>query len=294
MGRSRRLRRAVARGGLQAAVVCWVAAATACAPPDGAGGASGADHLEAARTLVEDGAHDSAVVRYTLALETGADPATAVRERGVVRAAQGKHRLAAADLDSALALRPGDPETLAPLSVVLLELGRWDRAAGILDSLVEARPDDAKVHYDRAHAHRGLGRMDRALEDLDRALELDPAMGEAYVARGAIHARRSDLNAAVSDFERAVSLTGSEAARKNLGIARLRGGDHEEADSIFTELLGRAPLEARYHLYRARARRRLGRGAEAAEDFRRVLELTGNPALRRQVIEALRELEAGS
>lgn len=266
--------------------------ATACGAPDGGGDGAAGDHLEAARALAEEGDHDSAVDRYTRALGAGADAATVLNERGVSRSVLGEHRGAAADFDSALALRPGEASALSNLAVTHLELARWDRALEALDSLAVLRPDEAKVYYDRARAHQGQGRLDRALEDLDRALELDPEMAEAYVTRGALHARRDELEAAISDFEAAVSLTDGETARKNLGLARLEAGEHEEADRIFTELLSRSPLVARYHLYRGRARRGLGRDSEATADFRRTLELTGNPALRQFAIDALREMGA--
>lgn len=285
---------------MAASIPRWTVAATAavlaaagCSPPEGGADGTAGSHLERARAFAGDGAHDSAVRRYTLALEAGADAATVLEERGLVRAEAGRHRRAAADLDSAAALRPGDAEVRANLAVTLLELSRWDRAAALLDSLAELRPDDPKVYYDRARAHRGRGRLDRALEDLDRALELDPELGEAYVSRGALRARRGDLEGAIADFEKAVALTGSEVARKNLGVARLEAGDAAGAERIFTELLSRDPLVARHHLYRGRARRALGREAEARADFRRVLELTGNPGLREQAIEALRAMEAG-
>lgn len=282
----------IRRWTLGAAVAAALVAA-GCAPPGGDDDRAADRHLERARAFAGDGEYDSAVHRYTLALEAGADAATALEERGVARAEGGDPRRAAADFDSVLALRPGDPEVLSNLAVTLLELARWERALGVLDSLAELRPGEAKVHYDRARAHQGRGRIDRALEDLDRALQLDPELGEAYVSRGALRARRGDLEAAIADFEEAVSLTGSETARKNLGVARLQAGDHAEADRIFTELLARAPLVARYHLYRGRARRALGREGEAEADFRRVLDLTGNPALRQQAIDALREMGAG-
>lgn len=278
----------------------------ACAPSDGGPAADRggdgqrqdapptADHLEAARAFAESGEYDSALRRYTLAAERGGEAAVALNERGMIRAARGQHQRAAADFDSALALRPDYASALSNLAVAHLELARWDRALSVLDHLGELRPRDAKVYYDRAHAYEGKGELVRALESLDRAVELDPELADAYLTRGTIYARRDDLQLAASDFEKAVSLSGSERARKNLGVARLETGDPREADRIFTELLSSAPLNARYHLYRGRARRAMGREAEAAEDFRRALELTGNPGLREQAIAALKELDAGA
>lgn len=284
-------RRRIVTAGVLAAAALAACGAPDRAPGDAAAGAEG--HLEAARAFAEAGRYDSALRRYDLALAGGADAAEALEGRGVVRSARGEHEAAVADFDSVLALRPGRASALANLAVAEMELSRWDSALAVLDSLARMRPGDAKVHYDRAHAWRGKGRFARALEELDRALELDPEMAPAYLSRGSLYARRDDLDLAVADFQRAVDLSGSEAARKNLGVARLASGDYREAARIFGGLLERAPLNPRYHLYRGRALRGLGRPQEAAADLRRVLELTGNPALRQQAIRELRELEAG-
>ena len=87
-----------------------------------------------------------------------------------------------------------------------------------------------------------------------------------------------------------MALSGGENARKNLGIARREAGDHEGALEVFDRLLADHPLQARYLLYRGRAYRGLGRTGEAEADFRRALELTGNPGIREQAIRALREM----
>lgn len=215
-----------------------------------------------------------------------------LNERAMTHAALGEFDRAASDLDSALALRPGYAAALSNLAVVHLRLGRPEEALAELDSLARLRPEDAKVFYDRAHAHERLGEPGRALEDLDRALRLDSSLAPAYVSRGRLHAESDDLERAVADFERAVSLSGSEAARRNLGVALLETGDYGRALEIFDDLLAGAPLRARYHLYRGRAHRGLGRDGAAEADFRRTLELTANPGLREQAIRALREMEA--
>lgn len=266
-----------------------------CGPTDGDEGTT-ADtsrvvDLESARALAERGRYDSALRLYTVLVERGGRVAVALNERGMVRSARGEHEEAVADLDSALALRPGWPPALSNLAVANLALSRWDRALSVLDTLASLRPDDPKVHYELAHAWKGKGRTVRAIEELDRALELDPELVEARMTRGSLYAGRDDLDLAIADFERAASISGSAKARRNLAIARLEAGQLEPAERLFTELIGRDPLRARYYLYRGRARRGLGRDGEAASDFRRVLELTGNPAVRQRAIDALRGME---
>lgn len=275
--------------------LCALAAVLACGSGgDGAAAPDGEAHLEAARQFFEEERYDSALRRFGLAAGDTATRAVALNERGMTYAARGQLERAAADLDSAVALRPDYASALSNLAVVHLELSRWERALEELDRLARLRPDDAKVYFDRAAAHRGRGDVERALADLDRALELDPEMAPAHMTRGKIYAGRDDLRLAVRDFERAASISGSRTAYTNLGVARLELDEYERAAEIFSDLISRAPLRARYHLYRARAHRGLGRDDEARTDFRRTLELTGNPGLRQRAIEALREMdEAG-
>lgn len=280
---------------LRAAALGALGALAACGPVgDDVPAPEGGEHLEAARAFFQDGRHDSALARYDRAVEAGTRPAEALNERGMTHAARGEYERAAADIDSALTLRPGYTEALSNLAVVHLRQGRWELALAELDSLAALRPAEAKVFYDRAHAHRGSGHPDRALEDLDRAIRLDSGLVEAYLTRGSLHAGRDDLEAAISDFEKAVSLSGSQAARRNLGLARLEAGDHRAALEIFDGLVASHPLRARYHLYRGRAYLGLGREGDAEADFRRTLELTANPGLREQAIRAIRAMEAGS
>lgn len=267
----------------------------ACVPPgDDGPSPDSEDHLQAARDFFEQERYDSALARYGLAVAAGSAAAEALNERGMTRAARGELERAEADIDSALALRPDFVGARSNLAVVHLEQGRWERALAELDSLATLRPEDAKVFYDRAHAQRGMGRLDRALEDLDRALRLDTGLVEGYLARGSLHARRGSLDRAIVDFETAASLSGDERALRNLGVARLEAGDPGAALEVFDELVARHPLRARYHVYRGRAYRDLGREGEARTDFRRALELTGNPGLRQQAIRALREMGEGS
>lgn len=279
--------RAAGFGALGVLLACGPGAEDAATPEAG-------DHLQAARDFFQQEEYDSALARYGLAAAAGSARAEALNERGMTHAARGELERAEADVDSALALRPDFVGARSNLAVIHLEQGRWERALAELDSLAALRPEDAKVFYDRAHAHRGLGRLDRALEDLDRALRLDSGLVEGYLTRGSLHARRGSLDRAIADFEKAVSLSGGERALRNLGVARLEAGDPGAALEVFDGLVSDQPLRARYHLYRGRAYRELGREGEARSDFRRTLELTGNPGLRQQAIRALREMGEGS
>lgn len=286
-GLSRVAGRVAGLGALAVLLACGSGADDAAVPEAG-------DHLQAARDYFQQEEYDSALARYGLAVAAGSSTAEALNERGMTHAARGELDRAEGDVDSALALRPDFVGARSNLAVIHLEQGRWELALEELDSLAALRPEDAKVFYDRAHAHRGMGRLDRALEDLDRALRLDSGLVEGYLTRGSVHARRGSLDRAIADFEKAVSLSGDERALRNLGVARLEAGDAGAALEVFDRLVGRHPLRARYHLYRGRAYRELGREGEAATDFRRALELTGNPGLRQQAIRALREMGEGS
>lgn len=224
--------------------------------------------------------------------EAPARDAAAYDELGAGYAATGEHEAALAALDSALALDPDYASALSNRGIVHLQLARWDAALADFDRVVELRPDEAKSWYDRAYALDAVGEYERALVDLDRAIELDPEYADAWQNRGIVRARRGELDLAIADFTRAIELDSATAAFKDRGIALAQAGRHRDAVADFSVVLRREPGQARHYLRRGRAYRALGDVAAAEADFRELLQRTGNPEIRKQAIEELREIGA--
>ncbi|MFU8883353.1 MAG: tetratricopeptide repeat protein [Rhodobacterales bacterium] len=126
-----------------------------------------ADAVEAAETMLAEGAVDDAAQTFAAILEE--DPANVLAYAGLVRC-----HIAKAELDEAEAVLNGAPAEIAsaaPLEAVhaQLELARQAAGAGPVAELiaaVEAAPDDMQARFDLALALQAANRMDEAVDTL--------------------------------------------------------------------------------------------------------------------------------
>ncbi len=135
---------------------------------EGAGGGDGlADAIEAAETMLAEGAAEDAA--QTFAAVLGEDEHNAEAYGGLVRA-----QIALGDLEQAEAVLNGAPAEIskaAPLEAAhaQLELARQAAEAGPLEDLraaVEADPDNHQARFDLAQGLYANGRTEDAIEEL--------------------------------------------------------------------------------------------------------------------------------
>jgi tetratricopeptide (TPR) repeat protein len=122
--------------------------------------------------------------------------------RAWVRRRSGKRRAALTDVDTALALVPGDPRALELQGILKTETG--NAGGGLIDldhAILRGAP--GTVRAPRALALMALGRHEAAVRDWSLALDDDPEDPEAYLGRAQalIHLRR--LDRALVDLEQA-------------------------------------------------------------------------------------------
>jgi putative thioredoxin len=126
-----------------------------------------ADAVEAAETMLTEGAVDDAAQTFAAILEE--DPANVLAYAGLVRC-----HIAKGELEEAEAVLNGAPAEIAsaaPLEAVhaQLELARQAAGAGPVAELiaaVEAAPDDLQARFDLALALQAANRMDEAVDTL--------------------------------------------------------------------------------------------------------------------------------
>jgi tetratricopeptide (TPR) repeat protein len=83
-------------------------------------------------------------------------------------------------LGEALALNPGDAETLRRVAESCLGQGELEQALGHYRRLVELRPQSARAHTDLALTEERAGNLRAAADSYRRALGLAPGSPEAY------------------------------------------------------------------------------------------------------------------
>jgi Flp pilus assembly protein TadD len=127
-------------------------------------------------------------------------------------------------LDGALALKPGDPDTLFNRYSILAGEGRNKEAAAALAKLLEADPGYAPALTILARSASASGRLAEAAGLYEKLLKANPENTEALNDYGVLLARRKDYAAAEELFRRVLRLSpGLESARQNLGrLEKLR------------------------------------------------------------------------
>ncbi len=161
--------------------------------------------------------------RAVLEAVTAEEPGNPMYLNGLAlaRAAAGETAGALAALDSALALRPGDKETLFNRYSVLARAGRKEAPAA-LKAALEAAPDHPPALLAAARAELAAGRAAAAAGLYSRLLAASPNDLEGLNDFGILLARSGDLDGAARLWRRALALApGQESVRANL--ARLEG-----------------------------------------------------------------------
>jgi len=191
-------------------------------------------------------------------------------------------------------LLPEEPEAVGLLALMLLQHSRRE-------ARVDAR-EDMVLLEDQDRSLWNADEIEDGLALLGRALELGPA--GSYVAQAAIaaeHARAphpdaTDWPAIVSWYRRLMLIHPSPVVALNAAVA-VAMADGPQAGLALADSLSATGALERYHLLhatRADLLRRLDRRAEAAEAYRRALDLATNPAERRFLERRLAEVTAGA
>jgi RNA polymerase sigma-70 factor (ECF subfamily) len=187
------------------------------------------------------------------------------------------------------ALMPDEPEALGLVALMLLHDSRRRTRVGAAGEIVLLAEQD-RTAWDQASIEEGIRLLNRAL----RRGRPGPYQLQAAIA--ALHASAASVAETdwrqIAELYRALmELAPSPVVALNRAVAIGEAGGLHEGLALIDAIEG---LE-RYHLlYAARADllRRLGRGAEAIEAYRRALTLAGNPAERAFLERRIRELES--
>jgi RNA polymerase sigma-70 factor (ECF subfamily) len=165
-------------------------------------------------------------------------------------------------------LMPDEPEVFGLLALMLLQDSRRAARVGPDGELVLLEDQDRSL-WNRDRIDEGLRVLERAVA-LGRA---GPYQLQAGIA--ASHAEGRPWAEIVALYDRLAELEPSPVVHLNRAVAVALAGELEEGLTLMDELEG---LEGYHLLHAARADllRRLDRRDEAAESYRRALELTAN------------------
>ncbi|HKB08511.1 MAG TPA: tetratricopeptide repeat protein [Candidatus Polarisedimenticolia bacterium] len=131
-------------------------------------------------------------------------------------------------LRRALQIRPGDPDLMDGLGLMLLDAGDAPGAREPLERAVAARPSHPVYRYHLARALEQTGNLQEAATQYREAIRMAPSVPVAHKALGLLLHRLGDREGAVSALERAAELDPNgtvmdDSARALLASLR-RGG----------------------------------------------------------------------
>jgi tetratricopeptide (TPR) repeat protein len=192
---------------------------------------------------------------------------------------------ALADLERAIALRPGHPRLLIWRAYVHHRAQRWEPAGRDLLAGIRMDPTDWRARwmldavvkgliYD-GWVHHKAGRRQDALRIYDLAAELAPRNPEVQSRRKWVIAGEGGSSTEeLAVLEEQVRKAPDDfRALQQLDYALARRGQFERVVELWTAYLARHPQDGPAHLERGGAYFQLGRLAEARADARRACEL---------------------
>lgn len=169
----------------------------------------------------------AALLAYREAARLQPENADYLRNLGMAQSRN--HDPGSADsLRRALQIRPGDPDLMDALGLMLLDAGDGKGAREPLERAVAARPSHPVYRYHLGRALEQTGNLEGAASQYREAIRMAPAVPVAHKALGLLLHRLGDREGAASALERAAELdtTGTvmdDSARALLASLR-RGG----------------------------------------------------------------------
>lgn len=232
-----------------------------------------------------------AVIRDTLRIDP--DQGAAHYNLGTALQALGRHDEAIGHFQTAIRLNPADAQAFNNLGAALKALHRLDEALDAYQAAARIQPNFPEAHLNAGNTLHSLGRSLEGLEAVDRAIKLNPAQPEGYLCAGNIMLGIGFQERAIPHFREALRL-GSTAASTyfRLAMCLYDTKAREEALAAAEDGFRKMPETAEDHTAIGGFLQRLNRDEEAANHFRKALELdASSPAARLALASSLSVLQ---
>ena len=143
-----------------------------------------------------------------------------LNDRGNMLDEIGLHEEAIRDYNSALEIRPDDPDTFYNRGIALANLKRYEEALKDYNRALELEPDAPDTLCNRGFTFFKLRSYEEALNDYSRLLKLHPDYTAALCRRGLTYAEIERYEEALKDYNRALELEPNDPITlKNRDIA---------------------------------------------------------------------------
>ena len=232
------------------------------------------------RLMAEAGRADLAeeYVRYVIRWQPVAPKLYA--DLGEILVLQGKEAEAIRAYQEAISLDEYLPWIQNNLGVLLLAQGAADQAADHLQKAINLDPEIAETHHNLGNVYYSLGRWEAAANAYQRSLALDPNQPNVKAAWAGILLNEGQLAEARKAWEEVLAEEpGNLLAQKGLGIIAVIEQDPALALTYLEAVRSADPEDMTTRLYLGLALVALDRPAEAANEFKYIVEMGTDPEL---------------
>lgn len=203
-----------------------------------------------------------------------ATPWLAVLETAFAAHQRGDYLQAEGLYQRVLAVAPNQPDALAHLGLLNLQLGRSDMAISLIEKALQRASKNAVYYSYLGDAYRARGKFDDARRAYQKALKLDPNLVPALGNFGLTLQDQGKLDEALAAFQRVLKIMpGSVDALINIGTVFQDKSDFESAISSFQRALELEPARAEAHFNLGEALAKTMQFGNAVAHFQRAVEL---------------------
>ncbi len=218
---------------------------------------------------------DAADEYLSKAMTLGHGDVTPVRNRGILRAHQGKVRSGYVDLVAALRIDPDDVEALKDLARIYDRVGHREDAVPLLQRLLRVRPNDTEIWVDLSIAQKDL---DDSLKSAQKAVSIDPKFARGHVRLCAVLSEKESPEA-IGVCTHAIELAPSDGgAWNNRAMAYYKSGDDKAALRDLDKAIALEPTSASHYTNRYLIRMHAGQVTAAKADLAKACELGSQAA----------------
>jgi len=128
--------------------------------------------------------------------------------------AEGEARLAAGDLDGALALlqravaaAPTSALAHSKLGIIYVHKRQWDAASSEFSKAIQLDPTYAPAYSNLGNVYRERGQLDQAIAQYQKAASMDPDYWVAHQNLGIVYKQQGRVAEAVREFKTATRLS---------------------------------------------------------------------------------------
>lgn len=173
----------------------------------------------------------------------------------------------------ALRLNPNSPFTWYNRGVAHLESGEPMQAASDFNETIRLTPTHSQAFFNLGNCYRALKNLQRALEAYEQAVELDPADLPARVNRAAILRDLGAFDRALEAYGEIIRLSPNAEAFCNRGVCLQKMGRQAEAIEDFKRAIAISPDLAEAFCNLGIAHRNLGDLPAALSAYDRAIEI---------------------